>query len=64
MKYWEISLTISGKRMEFGLGLSHRFARRTIWLVDAHRDGKRFIVRADEILTAFMELKRRFTRSR
>ena len=24
---------------------------RTIWIVDAHRDGKRFIVRADEMLT-------------
>jgi hypothetical protein len=31
---------------------------RTIWIVDAHRDGKRFIVRADEILTAFVELQR------
>jgi len=31
---------------------------RTIWIVDAHRDnGKRFIVRADEKLTAFLELK-------
>jgi len=31
---------------------------RTIWIVDAHRgDGKRFIVRADEKLTAFMELE-------
>ena len=28
---------------------------RTIWIVDAHRDGKRFIVRADEMLTAFLE---------
>jgi hypothetical protein len=32
---------------------------RTIWIADAHRgDGKRFIVRADEILTAFLELER------
>jgi hypothetical protein len=31
---------------------------RTIWIVDAHRDGKRFIVRADEKLTAFVELER------
>jgi hypothetical protein len=32
---------------------------RTIWIVDAHRDdGRRFIVRADEILTAFVELER------
>lgn len=30
----------------------------TIWVVDAHRDGKRFIVRAEEILTAFLELER------
>ena len=30
---------------------------RTIWIADAHRDGKRFVVRADEKLTAFVELK-------
>ncbi|MFL6599305.1 MAG: hypothetical protein ACJ8KF_15295 [Chthoniobacterales bacterium] len=30
---------------------------RTIWIVDAHRgDGKRFVVRADEKLTAFLGL--------
>jgi hypothetical protein len=29
-----------------------------MWIADAHRDdGKRFIVRADELLTAFMELE-------
>jgi hypothetical protein len=31
---------------------------RTIWIVDAHGYGKRFIVRADELLTAFVELER------
>jgi hypothetical protein len=32
---------------------------RTMWIADAHRgDGKRFIVRADEELTAFLELER------
>jgi len=32
---------------------------RTIWIVDAHRDdGKRFVVHADEKLTAFVELER------
>jgi hypothetical protein len=31
---------------------------RTIWIVDAHGYGKRFIVGADEILTAFVELER------
>jgi hypothetical protein len=30
---------------------------RTIWIVDAHGYGKRFIVRADEMLTAFLELE-------
>jgi len=34
------------------------FEGRTIWIVDAHRDGKRFIVRADEKLSAFVELER------
>jgi len=30
---------------------------RTIWIADAHRgDGNRFVVQADEKLTAFMEL--------
>jgi hypothetical protein len=32
---------------------------RTIWIADAHRDdGKRFVVHADEKLTAFLELER------
>ena len=31
---------------------------RTIWIADAHRDdGKRYVVHADEILTAFVELE-------
>jgi hypothetical protein len=31
---------------------------RTIWIADAHRgDGKRFVVRADERLAAFIELE-------
>jgi hypothetical protein len=33
-------------------------AGRTIWIVDAHGYGKRFIVRAEEILTAFLETER------
>ena len=32
---------------------------RTFWIVDAHRDnGKRFVVRSDEMLSAFLELER------
>jgi hypothetical protein len=31
---------------------------QTIWIADAHRgDGKRFVVRAEEKLTAFLELE-------
>ena len=31
---------------------------RTIWIVDGHRDdGQRFVVRADEKRTAFIELE-------
>jgi len=31
---------------------------RTIWIADAHRDdGKRYVVRSDEKLTAFVELE-------
>jgi hypothetical protein len=30
---------------------------RTTWIADAHGYGKRFIVRADEKLTAFIELE-------
>jgi hypothetical protein len=31
---------------------------RPIWIADAHRDdGKRFVVHADEKLTAFLELE-------
>jgi hypothetical protein len=32
---------------------------RTIWIAGTHRnDGKRFVARADEKLTAFLELER------
>jgi len=31
---------------------------QTIWIADAHRgDGQRFVVRADEKLTTFLELE-------
>jgi hypothetical protein len=30
---------------------------RTIWIVDAHGYGKHFVVRADEKLTAFLQLE-------
>ncbi|PYJ68065.1 MAG: hypothetical protein DME76_13530 [Verrucomicrobia bacterium] len=47
VKYWEI---IADNLSKAGW--------RTIWIADAHRgDGKRFVVRADEKLTAFVELE-------
>jgi hypothetical protein len=59
MKYWEI---IADNLHDAGWSLGWVSALdcegRTIWIVDAHRDdGKRFVVRADEKLTAFLELE-------
>jgi hypothetical protein len=43
--------------MELGLRFSDDSNGRTIWIVDARGDGKRFVARANEKMTAFMELK-------
>jgi len=44
--------------LEFGLGLSSRSRRATTWIVDIHRDdGKSFVVHADELLFAFLEVE-------
>jgi hypothetical protein len=59
MKYWEI-IADNLSKAGFSLGWVEAvdLEGRTIWIVDAHRDGKRFVVRADEILTAFLEAER------
>ena len=59
MKYWEIIAdNLSKAGWSWGCVSALDREGRTIWIVDAHRgDGKRFIVRADEKLTAFMELE-------
>jgi len=45
--------------MGLGLRVNLGLQGRTIWIADAHRDdGQRFVVHADEILTAFLELER------
>jgi hypothetical protein len=44
---------------QFNAAVGNWNAGRTTWIVDAHRYGKRFIVRADELLSAFVELQRR-----
>jgi hypothetical protein len=44
--------------LELGLVSAVASNGRTIFVADAHRgDGKRFIVRADDKLTAFVELE-------
>jgi hypothetical protein len=60
VKYWETLPTISAKPDGVGAWVSAIDSNgRTIWIADAHRDdGKRYIVRADEKLTAFLELER------
>ena len=59
VKSWEmIADNLSKAGWSLGWVSALDIEGRTIWIVDAHRDGKRFIVRADEILTAFVELQR------
>jgi len=60
MKYWEI---IANRLMKAGWSWGCVSAvdaeGRTIWIADAHRDdGRRFIMHADEKLTAFLEAER------
>jgi hypothetical protein len=57
--YWEIIAdNLSKAGWSWGCVSPIDSNGRTIWIVDAHRgDGKRFIVRADEKLTAFLELE-------
>ena len=59
MKYWEIIADNLKKKRGWSLGWVSAVDRegRTIWIVDAHRDGKRYVVHADEKLTAFLELE-------
>jgi hypothetical protein len=60
VKYWEIIAdNLSKAEWSWGCVSAIDSQGRTIWIVDAHRDeGRRFIVRADEKLTAFVELER------
>jgi hypothetical protein len=59
MKYWEIIADkLSASGWSWGYVSAVDSNGRTIWIVDAHRDdGKRFVVHADELLTAFLELE-------
>jgi hypothetical protein len=59
MKYWEIIADrLSAAGWSWGCVSTINSNGQTIFVVDAHRDdGKRFVVRADEKLTAFLELE-------
>jgi hypothetical protein len=61
MKDWEIIAdNLSKGGWSWGCVSAIDSNRRTIWIVDAHRDnGKRFVAHADEKLTAFLELESR-----
>ena len=60
MKYWEIIADkLSASGWTWGCVATVDSNGQIIFAADAHRDdGKRFIVRADEKLTAFLELER------
>jgi hypothetical protein len=59
VKHWEISADrLSKAGWSLGWVSALDLEGRTIWIVDVHGYGKRFVVRADEKRTAFMELQR------
>jgi len=58
VKYWEIIAdNLSKAGWSYGYVSAIDSHRRTIWIADAHRDGSTLHVRADEKLTAFLELE-------
>ena len=59
MKSWEIIAdNLSKVRWSWGCVSALNSDGRMIWIADAHRgDGKRYVVHADEKLTAFVELE-------
>jgi hypothetical protein len=58
MKYWEIIAdNLSKAGWSLGWVSALDLEGRTIWIADAHHDGRRFFVRAHQKLTAFMELE-------
>ena len=59
MKYWEIIAdNLSKAGWSLGWVPAVDCQGGTIWIADAHRDdGRRFVVHADEKLSAFVELE-------
>ena len=60
MKYWEtIADNLSKAGWSWGCVSAVDSRGRTIFVADAHHgDGRRFVVRGDEKLSAFLELER------
>jgi hypothetical protein len=58
-KYFElIADRLSASSWSWGCVSAIDSIERTIWIADAHRDnGKRFVARSEEKLTAFLELE-------
>ncbi len=57
LKYWEI---VADKLNAAGWSCGYLQRRNAGWLalvVDAHREGRRYIVHSDELLSAFLELE-------
>ena len=64
VKYWENNRRQSQENAGWSLDYVSAVDsnRQTIWIADGHRDGRRFIVRADEKLAAFVELEAETTK--
>jgi hypothetical protein len=60
LKYWEIIADeLSRRGWSWGYTSLVDSSGCTIFSLDAHRrDGKRYVVTSDELLTAFLELQR------
>ena len=57
VKYWDIiadKLSAAGWSWGYCRAVTGHGWR---WIVDAHRDGRRYIVHSDELLSAFLELE-------
>jgi len=58
MNYWEvIADRLHAEGWSYGIA-EHLTKHGLLFCVDAHRNGKRFIVKADDLLTAFLSLER------
>jgi hypothetical protein len=66
VKYWEIIAdNLKKAGWSWGYVSAIDSQGRTIWIADAHRDnGKRFVARNEEKLTAFLELEAAIRSSR